>query len=102
MTMNVNVDQLSKATKTQVQAQLNTMSDLAEKALHSVSELAELNLATAKASLEEASAIVHEVLAAKDLQSASWLCSRRPSPPQRKPRRIAVIWLPSLPKPRLT
>lgn len=68
--MNMNVDQLSKATKTQVEAQLHTMSDLAEKALHSVSELAELNLATAKASLEEASAIVQEVLAAKDLQSA--------------------------------
>jgi len=63
----MNVDQLSKATKTQFEAQLHSMSDLAEKALHSVSELAELNLATAKASLEEASAIVQEVLAAKDL-----------------------------------
>jgi phasin family protein len=67
--MNMNVDQLSKATKTQVEAQLHTMSHLAEKALHSVSELAELNIATAKASLEEASAIVQEVMSAKDLQS---------------------------------
>ncbi len=68
--MNVNVEQLSKATKTQVEAQLQTMSHLADKALHSVSELAELNLATAKASLEEASAIVQEMLSARDLQSA--------------------------------
>jgi len=68
--MNLNVDQLSKATKTQVEAQLHTMSDLAEKALHSVSEIAELNLATAKASLEEASAIVTEMMSAKDLQTA--------------------------------
>ena len=67
--MNMNVDQLSKATKTQVEAQLHTMSHLAEKALLNVSELAELNIATAKASLEEASAIVQEVLSAKDMQS---------------------------------
>ena len=82
--MNLNVDQLSKATKTQVEAQLHTMSDLAEKALHSVSELAELNLATAKASLEEAQAIVQEMMSARDLHTAMVVVQSQAQPAAEK------------------
>ncbi len=70
MNLNFNVDQLSKATKTQIENQLQAVSGLTEQALHTVSGLVELNIATVKASLEDASAMTQEVLAAKDPQAA--------------------------------
>ncbi len=70
MNLNFNVDQLSKATKTQIETQLQAVSGLTEQALHTVAGLVELNIATVKASLEDASAVTQEVLAAKDPQTA--------------------------------
>jgi phasin family protein len=68
--MNIAIDQLSKATKTQTEAQIQALSTIAEKAMHAVTELAELNVATVKASLEDGSAIATEIMAAKDPQAA--------------------------------
>lgn len=82
--MNNTVDQLTKATKNQAEAQLTAFSEMAEKALHSVTELAELNLATAKASLEEASAVVHELLTAKDPQAAAAVVQAQAQPAAEK------------------
>ncbi len=70
MNFNVNVDQLSKATKSQIENQLHAASSLAEQALHAVTGLVELNVATAKASMEDMSAVTQEILAAKDPQAA--------------------------------
>ena len=70
MNLNVNVDQLSKATKTQIESQLQAVSGLTEQAMHTVSGLIELNIATIKASLEDVSAVTQQVLAAKDPQAA--------------------------------
>ncbi|MEO0318312.1 MAG: hypothetical protein RL404_1989 [Pseudomonadota bacterium] len=70
MNMNFNVDQLSKATKTQIESQLQAVSGLTEQALHTVAGLVELNIATVKASLEDVAAVTQEVLSAKDPQAA--------------------------------
>ena len=45
-------DQFSNATKATFESQLAAMNDLANKALKSVSDLVELNVATVKSSLE--------------------------------------------------
>lgn len=73
-------DQLSNATKASIDAQLAAMSALANKALHSVAELAELNIATAKASLEHASAAAQQILTAKDAQEFIQLSSSHAQP----------------------
>ncbi len=70
MNLNFNVDQLSKATKTQIETQLQAVSGMTEQALHTVSGLIELNIATVKASLEDVSAVTQEVMSAKDPQAA--------------------------------
>ena len=61
-------DQFSNATKATFESQLAAMNDLANKALKSVSELVELNVATVKSSLEHSSAAAQQMLAAKDAQ----------------------------------
>ena len=78
--MNTAVDQFSQVTKSQAEAQLQAFSELAQKALHSVAELAELNIATAKASLEESSVMVQEMLSAKDPQAAAALLQSQAQP----------------------
>ena len=82
--MNTAVDQFAQVTKSQAEAQLQVLSALAEKALHSVAELAELNIATAKASLEESSAMVQEILGAKDPQAAAALLQSQAQPAAEK------------------
>ncbi len=59
-------DQLANATKASIDAQLTAMNEIANKALHSVAELAELNLATTRATLEHASSAAQQLLSAKD------------------------------------
>ena len=73
-------DQLSNATKASIDAQLAAMSEIANKALHSVAELAELNIATAKATLEHASSTAQQILAAKDAQEIFQLSSSQAQP----------------------
>ncbi len=68
--MNIAIDQLSKATKTQAEAQISVISAIAEQAIHAANELAELNVATVKASLEDGASIAQELISAKDPQSA--------------------------------
>jgi len=63
-----NPDQFSNATKASIESQLAAMNELTNKALKSVSELVELNLATVKSSLEHSSAAAQQMLAAKDAQ----------------------------------
>ena len=60
--------QLSNATKASIDSHLAALNEFAAKALTTVAEVAELNMATAKASLEHASAAAKQVLAAKDAQ----------------------------------
>ncbi len=74
------VNQLSQATKTSMEVQLHAMTDLAEKALQGVSELVELNMATAKASFEETSAVVQQILGAADAQEAIHLVQAQAQP----------------------
>lgn len=93
--MNIAIDQLSKATKTQAEAQLQALSAIAEKAMHAVTELAELNVATVKASLEDSSAIANEILSAKDPQAAFIIAQSQAQPAAEKAasygRHVAAI-----------
>lgn len=82
--MNIAIDQLSKATKTQAEAQLQAMSALAEKAMHAMTELAELNVATVKASMEDGSALATEILSAKDPQAAFIIVQSQAQPTAEK------------------
>ena len=82
--MNPAVNQLSQATKTSMEVQLNAMTELAEKALQGFSELVELNMATAKASFEETSAVVQQMLSAADAQEAFHLVQAQAQPSAEK------------------
>lgn len=75
-----NTDQFSASTKASVDAQLTAMNDFANKAFQSVAELVELNISTAKASLEHASAAAHQLMAAKDPQEVIALTSSQAQP----------------------
>lgn len=61
-------EQLSQATRTSIDAQLAALNEVATRALHSVAELVELNITTAKESLAHTSAAAQQMLAAKDAQ----------------------------------
>ncbi len=67
--MLANQEHLSKVAKSSIDAQLKAMHELANQALHSVTELVELNIATAKESLSQTSAAAAQMLAAKDAQA---------------------------------
>ena len=73
-------EQLSKATKESFDAQLAAMNELATKALHSVAELVELNITTAKESLAQTSAAAQQLLTAKDAQEIFNLTSTQAQP----------------------
>ena len=73
-------EQLSKATKESFDAQLAAMNELATKALHSVAELVELNIATAKESLAHTQAAAQQMLSAKDAQDLVNLTSSQAQP----------------------
>ena len=73
-------DQFSNATKASIDAQIAAMNDFANKTLHSMAELVELNIATAKASLEHSSAAAQQILSAKDAQEVFALTSSQAQP----------------------
>ena len=73
-------DQFSNATKASIDAQIAAMNDFANKTLHSMAELVELNIATAKASLEHSSAAAQQILSAKDPQEILSLTSSQAQP----------------------
>ncbi len=73
-------EQLSKATKASIDTQLAAMNELATKALHSVAELVELNIATAKESLAHTQSAAQQMLHAKDAQDLMSLSSSQAQP----------------------
>lgn len=73
-------DQFSNATKASIDAQIAAMNEFANKTLHSMAELVELNIATAKASLEHSSAAAQQILSAKDAQEVFALTSSQAQP----------------------
>jgi phasin family protein len=75
-----NADQFSTATKASIESQLSTMNEFANKAFQSVAELVELNISTAKASLEHASAAAHQLMAAKDPQEIMAMAQSQAQP----------------------
>jgi phasin family protein len=79
-TMFSTADQFSNATKASIDAQIAAMNDFANKTLHSMAELVELNIATAKASLEHSSAAAQQILSAKDPQEILTLTSSQAQP----------------------
>lgn len=78
--MSYTADQFSNATKASFEAQMAAMNDFATRALHSMAELTELNIATAKASLEHTSAAAQQLLSAKDPQEIIALTSSQAQP----------------------
>ena len=73
-------EQLSKATKESFDAKLAAMNELTAKALHSVAELVELNIATAKESLAHTQSAAKQMLSAKDAQDLISLTSSQAQP----------------------
>ena len=73
-------DQFSSATKASIDAQIAAMNDFANKTLHSMAELVELNIATAKASLEHSAAAAQQIMSAKDPQEIFALTSSQAQP----------------------
>lgn len=59
-------EQLSTASKANIEANLALLSNLTNKAFENVGKIAELNLAAAKSSLEESNAAAKQLFAAKD------------------------------------
>jgi phasin family protein len=90
-----NADQFSNATKATLDAQLAAMSELANKSLHTVTELVELNIATVKASLASSSAAAQQILTAKDAQEVLSLSTAQAQPNAEKAlayaRQLAAI-----------
>ena len=86
--MFTNADQFSHATKASIDAHIAAINDFASKTLHSMAELVELNIATAKASLEHGSAAAQQILSAKDAQEVLRLVApfwyKIPPPPRRR------------------
>lgn len=59
-------EQFSAATKSQIEAQLNIINNLAAKAVESAEKVIALNISTTKASVEKSSSAVKQLLEAKD------------------------------------
>lgn len=68
--MFTNNDQLSAATKAQIESQIALFNTLTAKAVESMEKVIELNLNATKSVLDNASATMQHVLAAKDSQEA--------------------------------
>lgn len=73
-------EQLTKATKASIDAQFAAMNELTTKALHSVAELVELNIATVKESLAHTQSAAQQMLSAKDAQDLMSLGSSQAQP----------------------
>lgn len=59
-------EQFSAATKSQIEAQLNIINNLASKAVESAEKVIALNISTTKASVEKSSSAARQLLEAKD------------------------------------
>ena len=77
-------EQFSNATKANFESQFAIFSSLTAKAFESIEKLVELNISTAKASLEEASATTNQLLSAKDPQEFFSLTAAQAQPKAEK------------------
>lgn len=73
-------DQLSAATKSHLQAQLDLINTLTAKAFEGMEKIVDLNLSAARASLEETTATVKQIAGAKDPQEALSLTAAQAQP----------------------
>lgn len=73
-------DQISAATKANVEAQLAFVGALTSKAFEGIEKLIDLNLTVAKTSLEETNATAKQLLAAKDAQEFFSLAAAQAQP----------------------
>ncbi|MGI4847741.1 MAG: phasin family protein [Janthinobacterium lividum] len=93
--MSIFQEQFSAATKAQMQAQLAFMTSLTGKAIESLEKIVELNMNAAKASFDESSANLKDLLAAKDSQEFFSLLSVQAQPNSEKAlaysRHVGVI-----------
>lgn len=93
--MSLYQEQFSAATKAQVEAQLAFFTSLTGKAFESIEKIVELNMSAAKASLEESTSNVRNLLAAKDPQEFFSLVGTQTQPNPEKAlaysRHVSVI-----------
>ncbi len=73
-------DQLSSATKHQLETQLSLIAALSGKAFESLERMTELNVAAAKAAMEESGTYFQQLLAAKDAQELLALSANQAQP----------------------
>lgn len=73
-------EQLSAATKSNLEAQVALITTLANKAFESIEKIVDLNLNVAKASLEESTVAAKQILAAKDPQEFFSLSAAQAQP----------------------
>lgn len=77
-------EQLSAATKSQIESQLAMFNSLAAKAFDSMEKVIELNINATKASIDESSATAKQLLAAKDPQEFFALTTAQAQPSTEK------------------
>jgi phasin family protein len=77
-------EQISAATKTQLESQFALMTMLAAKTFESVEKVVDLNLNVVKASLEESTATAQQLIAAKDVQELFALSAAQAQPAAEK------------------
>jgi phasin family protein len=77
-------EQLSNATKANLNAQLNVFAALSGKALESVEKVVDLNMSVVRASLEETSTTVKQLLTARDPQEFFSLSAAQVQPAAQK------------------
>ncbi|HYD80886.1 MAG TPA: TIGR01841 family phasin [Paucimonas sp.] len=77
-------EQLSNATKANLNAQLNIFAALSGKALESVEKVVDLNMSVARASLEESASTVKQLLTARDPQEFFTLSAAQVQPAAHK------------------
>lgn len=73
-------EQLSAASKTNIEVQLSLLSTLTSKTFEGIGKMVELNLDAARASLEDSSAATRQLLAAKDPQEWMSLAAAQAQP----------------------
>ena len=73
-------EQFSAATKAHIEAQIAMMNTLTDKTLENIEKVIKLNVAAAKTSLEESSAAVKQLVAAKDAQEFFSLAAAQAQP----------------------
>jgi phasin family protein len=90
-----NPEQFTAATKANFEAQIALITALTNKAFESVEKLVDLNLNTAKASIEESSSAAKQLLAAKDAQEFFKVSAEQAQPSAEKAiaygRHVATI-----------